>query len=86
MNWTIEFTKDSSKQIQALDKQIQLRIRDAIIKKLTINPEIYLEQLVGDKKGFYKFRVGDYRLICSKEGKKLLIMVVKVKHRREVYH
>jgi mRNA interferase RelE/StbE len=85
MNWIVEFTKDSSKQIQSLDKQIQTRIRDAIVKKLIVNPTIYLEQLTGDKKGFYKFRVGEYRLICSKEEKKLLIMVMKVKHRRESY-
>jgi mRNA interferase RelE/StbE len=42
--------------------------------------------LLGDKSGFYKFRVGDYRLLCAKEDDKYIITVVKVKHRKEVYN
>ena len=86
MTWTVEFTKAASKQVLALDTQIQIRIRDAIRDKLLKNPEIHLESLVGDKLGLYKFRVGDYRILCSKDKNRLIITVVKIAHRREVYH
>lgn len=86
MTWTVEFTKAASKQVLALDTQIQIRIRDAIRNKLLKNPEIYLESLVGDKLGLCKFRVGDYRLLCRKDGERLIVTVVKIAHRREVYH
>jgi mRNA interferase RelE/StbE len=86
MTWIVEFTKEATRQALSLDVSIQKRIRDAIDTKLAVNPDFYLKPLVGDKAGFYKFRVGDYRLLCSKDGKRLVVTVVKLAHRREVYH
>lgn len=85
MLWQIEFTKTAQKQVKELENAVQLRIKKAIKEKLIVNPNIYLIPLSGDKAGQYKFRVGDYRLLCSKEDKKLVITVIKVKHRKEVY-
>ena len=85
MDWQVIFTKKSQKQINALDKQIQSRLKKAILTKLMVNPSAFLEPLVGDLGGYYKFRVGDYRLICSKEEEKLVVIVIEVAHRREVY-
>jgi mRNA interferase RelE/StbE len=64
---------------------VKLRIKKYILEKLIINPKLYLIPLLGDKSGFYKFRVGDYRLLCVREDLKYIITVVKVKHRKEVY-
>ena len=87
MTWIIEFTDTAAKQVLSLDVQIQIRIRDAIRDKLVKNPDIYLKSLSGDKSGLYKFRVGDYRLLCAKSGQnRFVITVVKVAHRSEVYH
>ncbi|MDX2082897.1 MAG: type II toxin-antitoxin system RelE/ParE family toxin [Rickettsiales bacterium] len=85
MAWQVIFTKKAQKQIQNLDKPAQLRIKKAIVEKLFTNPVAHLENLVGDLGGYYKFRVGDYRLICTKEDEKLIVIVVEVGHRREVY-
>ena len=86
MVWQIEFTKPATKQIKILDKQVQLRIKTEIQKKLTTNdPNQFLIPLTGDLSGFFKFRVGGYRLLCKKDNEKLIVTVVKVKHRREVY-
>ena len=85
MNWTLKFTKQAEKQFKSLDKYIQSKIKKAISEKLFTNPNLYLQPLLGDKSGLYKFRVGDYRLLCAKEDRELIIMVVKVKHRRDVY-
>jgi len=86
MTWKVEFTKASSKQVSSFDTQIQIKIRDAIRDKLSIDPEHHLKPLSGDKSGLYKFRVGDYRLLCVKDGNRLIITVIKIAHRREVYH
>ncbi len=85
MVWQIIFTKKAQRQINDLDKQIQSRIKKAILIKLMTNPSAYLEALVGEFGGYYKFRVGDYRLICTKEDEKLIVIVVEIGHRREIY-
>jgi mRNA interferase RelE/StbE len=85
MDWKIEFTKQSQKKFNSLDSSVKLRIKKYILEKLIINPKLYLIPLLGDKSGFYKFRVGDYRLLCVREDLKYIITVVKVKHRKEVY-
>ena len=83
--WSINFSKQAQKQIKYLDKSIQSRIKNTIIAKLSSNADIHLEPLVGDMSGLYKFRVGDHRLLCIKEDTKLIITVIKLAHRREVY-
>lgn len=86
MVWQIEFTKPAIRQIRILDKQVRLRIQNEIQKKLVASdPNQFLIPLIGDLSGFFKFRVGDYRLLCKKDNEKLIITFVKVKHRREVY-
>lgn len=85
MVWQILFTRKSQKQINELDEQVQSRLKKAILTKLMTNPSAYLEPLVEEFAGYYKFRVGDYRLICNKEDKKLIIIVIEIGHRREIY-
>jgi mRNA interferase RelE/StbE len=86
MAWQIIFTKKAQKQINALDNHTQSRIKKLIIEKLMVNPALYLEPLTGDFTGYYKFRVGDYRLICAKEDDKLIVIIIEMGHRREVYN
>jgi mRNA interferase RelE/StbE len=85
MTWQVVFTKKAQKQINQLDKPVQSRLKKSIIEKLIINPAAYLEPLLGDFGGYYKFRVGDYRLICSKEDDKLIVIIIELGHRKEVY-
>lgn len=52
---------------------------------MMVNPKLNLVPLVGDKDGLYKFMVGDYRLLCAKDDDIFHVLVIKVKHRKEVY-
>jgi mRNA interferase RelE/StbE len=52
---------------------------------LVTNPKLALIPLTGDKANLYKFRVGDYRLLCLRDDEKLHVLVIKVKHRKDVY-
>lgn len=86
MNWTVNFTEEADEQLQKLDKPIRERIRKYVkdLEKLP-NPKIRADTLKGDLGEFYKYRVGDYRLICRIEDDKLLVLVVKIGHRSKVY-
>lgn len=83
--WQILFTKKAEKEFSKLDKDIQKQIFKAIIEKLKKDPNTHLKSLTGDKKDFYKFRVGNYRLICHKNIDKITILILKIGHRRDVY-
>jgi len=79
MAWTFEFTKKAQKQFDAFDSKTQSRIKKAVLEKLVVNPKEYLIPLTGDKAGFYKFRVGDYRLLCSRDDDNFHVLIVKAK-------
>ncbi len=84
--WQVSFTKKADKDFGKLTPEIRKRVDKAIEEKLQIDPDKHLIPLTGNLSDFYKFRVGDYRLLCSKDGDKLIIHIIKIAHRREVYH
>jgi len=76
------FTPKAEKQLGKLPKDIQSRILRAL-KRIRIRPESHLTKLIDDSS--YKFRVGDYRLFIDIIHNKLILLVVKVGHRRNIY-
>ena len=85
MKFKLFFAKKAKKELEKLDKATQKRINLAIKEKLETDPINNLIPLTGSLKSLYKFRVGDYRLICRKNGDELIIIIISVKHRKEVY-
>ena len=83
--YKIEFEQKAKKQFYKLSRDIQERLTKAIDEKLAIDPKKHLIPLVGNKSRLYKFRVEDYRLLCSRDDEKLYVLVVKVKYRKDVY-
>ena len=88
MNWTIEFAPEAVRELDKLDRQVTRRIlkflRDRVAK--LEDPRSIGTALKGSKLGeFRKYRVGDYRIICRTEDDRLLILVLRIGHRREVY-
>ena len=81
--YSILFSDLSKKQLFKLPKEIQQRIV-AALERIRIRPEGYVTNLVGETG--YKFRVGDYRVLMDIEQDKLLILVIKVGHRKNVYN
>ena len=67
--WQVKFTKRADKDFEKLSPEIRKRIDKAIEEKLKVNPDLHLVGLLGELSDLYKFRVGDYRLLCSKDGK-----------------
>ena len=85
MTWKIIFTKRGEKDLKELSPEIRKVIAKAINSKLLSDPEKSLIPLTGKLKGIYKFRVGQYRILCEKRSETFIIVVVKIGHRREVY-
>jgi mRNA interferase RelE/StbE len=88
MAWAIEYGKDAEKEIAKLDGQIAQRIIKFMgnrVAKLE-NPRSIGEALTGSTLGdYWKYRVGDYRIIAEIQDEKLIVQVVRVGNRREVY-
>ena len=80
--YEIIFSNKAKKQLFKLEKSIQKRIITAL-ERIRIRPESYITKIVGDPG--YKLRVGDYRVIMDIDNNNLLILVIKVGHRRDIY-
>ena len=88
MAWKVELTPLAQKNIDRLDPQIARRILSFLHGRLAVlkNPRSLGEALKGSELGeFWKYRVGDFRIISSIEDAKLVIYVVRVGNRRDVY-
>jgi mRNA interferase RelE/StbE len=86
--WQIKFDDASKKDLAKLDKQIAKRITEFLRERVAVldDPRSIGEALKGSKLGeFWKYRVGDYRIISTIEDGALRILVVKIGNRREVY-
>jgi mRNA interferase RelE/StbE len=80
--YEIVFSDSAVKQLRKLDKEVQQRII-AALERIRIKPESYVKKLVGEQ-GF-RLRVGDYRVIMDIDQGNLLILVIKVSHRKDIY-
>jgi len=82
MSYEIIFTDTSRKQFKKLEKDIQERIVKAL-ERIRIRPEAHVKKLIGDLG--YRLRVGEYRVILDIEKDKLIILVIKIGHRKNIY-
>lgn len=83
-NYKIEISSSAEKYLKKIPKKDILKIVEAI-QVLSINPfPNGHRKLVGEYNA-YRIRQGDYRIIYEVEGKKLLILVLKIGHRRDIY-
>ncbi len=88
MAWRIEFDDKAKKELATLDKVVAKRITTFLHKRVSEldDPRSIGEALKGSKLGaFWKYRIGDYRIIASIEDKILRILVVHIGHRGDVY-
>ncbi|MDA8381566.1 MAG: type II toxin-antitoxin system RelE/ParE family toxin [Betaproteobacteria bacterium] len=88
MAWRIELSGAAKKDLAALDRQIARRITAFLRERVAEldDPRAIGEALKGSRLGaFWKYRVGDYRVIASIEDQAVRILVVRVGNRREVY-
>lgn len=86
MGWTIEFDKKAKKELASISSPIQKQI-DKFLLKLgkSANPRVFGDALKGNLRSFWRYRVGDYRIICQINDKEIIVLILSIAHRKEVY-
>ena len=85
--WTIDFDRRAFKSLSRLSKDNQERIRDFLdVKLLRLqDPRKLGSALSGGLSGLWRYRVGDVRIIAKLQDDRLVILIVEIGHRREIY-
>ena len=88
MAWTIEYADSALKKLKKLDRPIALAIFEYMDERVVTadDPRSLGKKLVGPIYGIYwRYRVGDARIICDIKDEKLIILVIEVGHRKDIY-
>jgi mRNA interferase RelE/StbE len=86
--WIIEYADTALKQLKKMDRQVARSIFEYLDERVAQleNPRELGKKLVGPQYGTYwRYRVGDVRIMCDIKDQKLIILVVEVGHRKEIY-
>ncbi len=88
MIYRLETTARFDKEFKKLDRYTQRMLKSWIVKNLmnTENPRNHGKGLTANRSGQWRYRIGDYRMICLIEDDKLIILALTIGHRREVYN
>ena len=87
MVWTVEYTTAVERELSRFDRQIARRIRNYMRDRVATrdNPREIGKALHGRWSGHWRYRVGDYRIICDIQDAALIVLVVEVGGRGDVY-
>lgn len=87
MAWAVEMLKSAADALDKLDPDMRQRIWRFLRGKLAVtdNPRQAGKALTGRYAGKWRYRVGDYRIVCQIEDARLVVLVVKVEHRSNIY-
>ena len=85
MAWTVEFTPGAERDFKQLDKPIQKRISKFLGERIIDDPRAVGEALKGGLAGLWRYRTGDYRILCQIEDDRIVVTVVAIGHRSSIY-
>jgi mRNA interferase RelE/StbE len=83
--WTVSYVKSAADEIAELDGSAKRLIKKSIEDKLMVDPLKFGKALRRNLSGLFKLRVGDYRIIYQVKEKEVIVVILKVGHRKEVY-
>ncbi len=87
MAWKIEYDSRVIKDMKKLDRQAQQQIIAYFDERIapSSDPHAFGKLLESSFSGLWRYRIGDYRAICRIEDKQMVVLVVRVAHRSQVY-
>ena len=87
MGWTVKISDIAEKQLRKLDRPVQKRILDWLSDRIEgcKNPRHFGEPLKGDHAGLWRYRVGNYRVLCNIQDREIIVLVLTIGYRREIY-
>lgn len=88
MKYSVTFSERALKQLKKLDKHIAALIIGWLEKNIegSENPRVHGKGLVENKSGQWRYRIGDYRVICEIIDREVIVLVLEVGHRRDIYN
>jgi len=85
--WKVEFRPSALKELKKISssdrKKILLYLNDRVVKG--DDPRVFGKALKGNLKGLWRYRIGDYRLVCEIKDEELIVFALRVAHRKDVY-
>lgn len=86
MGWQVRFSKRADKALAKMDRQVAARVIGELVEVSRLDdPRSRGKGLTGNLAGLWRYRVGDYRVVCDIQDDALVIVAVDVAHRSEVY-
>jgi mRNA interferase RelE/StbE len=87
MSWHIETTARFDREFKKLDRYTQRMVKAWIEKHLVgcDDPRVHGKALTANRSGQWRYRIGDYRMICLIEDEKLIILALSIGHRSSIY-
>lgn len=85
--WVVRIDERAVKELRKLDKKTQTLILRYLNERIegTSDPRRFGKALRYEKAGLWRYRVADYRIICEIRDNELIVLVIAVGHRREIY-
>jgi len=85
--WQIEFDSEAESDLRKMDREMQCRVLRYLREKIATgkDPRRFGAPLRRELSGLWKYRLGDYRIICRIEDKKVVVYVIRVGHRKDIY-
>jgi mRNA interferase RelE/StbE len=85
--WIVSFSQSAKKSLKALDRPVVDRVLRFLDERVvsSTNPRESGKALGGDLSGFWRYRVGDYRILCEIKDDVLVVLIVDVAHRKDIY-
>jgi mRNA interferase RelE/StbE len=87
MAWKIEFEQEADRELARIDRQQAKRILKYLFERIATpeDPRRFGEALKFNLSGFWKYRIGNYRVVCDIQDETVTVLVLRVGHRRKVY-
>lgn len=87
MTWNVEFDDAAAKELRKLDSQAQQEILSYLRKRIATDedPRRFGKPLARDLAGLWRYRVRNYRMICHIQDDRLIVLVLRVGHRKDIY-
>ncbi|MBF0806495.1 MULTISPECIES: type II toxin-antitoxin system RelE/ParE family toxin [unclassified Streptococcus] len=87
MTYRLVVSEEVKKQLKKMDKHVRLMLVKDMKKRLDglENPRQIGKALVGNKKDLWRYRLGNYRIICDIRDNEMIVLAVEVGHRKEIY-
>jgi len=87
VTWRIKYARSVHKTVKKLQPQVRQRIHDYLEKRIARldDPRQVGKPLKGQHSELWRYRVGEYRIICEIQDNTLVVLVIRIGHRKEVY-